>query len=375
MIVLGAGLVGTSIAYALAQRGADVAVIERDEVGAGTSGRCDGNILVQTKGEELSARLTMASIELYERWHEQLPVSFHFQRCGSLMVAETERELEMLRRQVKWLRDMDVPVRLLEPGELTEREPALAKDLAGGSECMADASVYPLEAVHAIAAGATECGATIITGCAARRILRNDRGEVRGVGTSAGVFASPVVVNALGVWAPALSDTVDVPLPIRPRRGTLVVTEAVTSVITNKITEIGYVAQRYEDDGEPEREDVTLVAEPTPNGNLLLGSSREFSDFDVSVSSDMVRAIVRRAVRFIPRLERIKIIRSFSGLRPYTPGGKPIISRIEQVPGYFVAAGHEGEGVGMAPITGELTADLVCGREPRFSLSGMGVNR
>lgn len=110
-------------------------------------------------------------------------------------------------------------------------------------------------------------------------------------------------------------------------------------------------------------------------GNTLIGSSRRFVGFDVSVSPYVAAAVLERACRFIPQLRRSGIVRSFAGLRPHTPDGKPIIGESGKVPGYFVAAGHEGEGLGLAPVTGRIIADLILDGSSPFWRSNLSVDR
>jgi len=102
----------------------------------------------------------------------------------------------------------------------------------------------------------------------------------------------------------------------------------------------------------------------------LLGSSRQFAGYDRSVSLPVVRALAERAARFLPALTRegVKVIRSYAGLRPWSPDHRPLIGPVEAVPGFYLAAGHEGAGIGLAPVTGGLIADWITGAElPLFA--------
>jgi glycine/D-amino acid oxidase-like deaminating enzyme len=106
-----------------------------------------------------------------------------------------------------------------------------------------------------------------------------------------------------------------------------------------------------------------LVAEMTASGTLLLGSSRQFAGFDRSVSLAVLRAIAARALRFLPSLANVGVIRSYAGLRPWSPDHLPLIGPVEAIPGFFLATGHEGAGIGLAPITGRLIADWIVGAD------------
>jgi glycine/D-amino acid oxidase-like deaminating enzyme len=108
---------------------------------------------------------------------------------------------------------------------------------------------------------------------------------------------------------------------------------------------------------------VALVAEATSEGNLLLGSSRQFAGFDRSVDLDVICLIAARAVRFLPALELIPVIRSYAGLRPWSPDHLPLVGPCSEVPGFYLATGHEGAGIGLAPVTGKLIAGWISGAE------------
>ncbi len=113
---------------------------------------------------------------------------------------------------------------------------------------------------------------------------------------------------------------------------------------------------------------VALVAEATGPGNLLLGSSREFVGYDRAVSGKVVAAIAARAGRFLPALARTDVIRSYAGLRPWTPDHLPLVGPVAAAPGLWLATGHEGAGIGLAPVTGQIVAAwLVSGRMPALA--------
>ena len=99
--------------------------------------------------------------------------------------------------------------------------------------------------------------------------------------------------------------------------------------------------------------------EQTRAGNLLIGSTREFAGYNRSVTPEGIRAILEHARSFVPAIEKLNIIRSFAGLRPYTPDGMPVLGKMGGVEGFIVAAGHEGDGIALAPITGFLIAELI----------------
>src|SRR5699024_5371503 len=110
---------------------------------------------------------------------------------------------------------------------------------------------------------------------------------------------------------------------------------------------------------------VALVLEPTESQNFLIGSSRQFVGYDSSIDINVVHTIARRALRFYPKMDDFKIIRAYTGFRPYTEDHLPIVSEVDEVPGFYIAAGHEGDGISLATGTGKLIEQLITGKEEK----------
>ncbi|MBC7322717.1 MAG: FAD-dependent oxidoreductase [Acetomicrobium sp.] len=113
----------------------------------------------------------------------------------------------------------------------------------------------------------------------------------------------------------------------------------------------------------------------TRKGNYLIGSTREYVGFDRDTTYEAIEAISAKAVSLFPALANVRIIRSFSGLRPACRDGKCVLGEAPQNPGFFVAAGHEGDGIALAPVTGKLLADLVCGRKAELDIAELSPAR
>ncbi|MGD9078825.1 MAG: FAD-binding oxidoreductase, partial [Desulfobacterales bacterium] len=152
-------------------------------------------------------------------------------------------------------------------------------------------------------------------------------------------------------------------------------------VARRKVMEFGYMMAKFDSEGyvrqvtpEMKKYGVALVFEPTEAKNFLVGSSRRFVGMDTSCHIDVVRAMAQRAIRFFPVIKDIKIIRSYAGLRPFTPDHLPIISETE-VPGFYVAAGHEGDGIGLSLITGKLISQMICGEAPEIPIDALKLSR
>jgi glycine/D-amino acid oxidase-like deaminating enzyme len=362
VVVIGAGIVGAACAYALCNTGLDVHLVESQTPASGTSRACDGLILLWDKTPGAELELGLDSVRMWMDLQQILEGDFGYQRCGTLMLAEDEHDLASGKEKARNLGRFDIRSQLLNPKDLQALEPNLALDLAGGILFPDDASIDPRRAVLALIAAAVENGLTLHNHTRVIALRTQQAGERRitAVVTGQGELATPNVVCAAGVWSNQIAAMANINLPIQPRKGHVLVTEKIPGMIRHALLEGGYSTTVQSGSQELQ---VALVAETTLDGNLLLGSSRQFVGFDRSVSLKVVSAIASRAARFVPALKSCLVIRSYAGLRPWTPDHKPLIGPWEQAPGLFFASGHEGAGIGLAPVTGKLVSDWITGAE------------
>lgn len=361
--VLGAGIIGAAIARELAVRGHRVVLVDRGEPGSGSSGRCDGNVLVQTKHSADMVRLTMESITGFRRWVRDLGNDMRFEQPGSLVFYTEPSQLAARDERAAALASLGVSVEVLDEAGVREREPALDGPLVGGLDCHDDASVYPPSAVAALVRDLLARRGQLLTRTTATRLTVASDGSVTGVDTDRGHLSAPVVVNAMGVWSPRFEARAAPPLPIQPRQGVLLVTEEVPGLFRRAVTESAYMDLRIARAAEL-LEPPVFVAEPTYRGNVLLGSTRRFIGEDTTVDLALALEVAARAQHFSSALARVQVIRTFAGLRPWTPDNLPIIGAVPGAPGYLLATGHEGEGIGLAPVTAQLVAKIVDGEAP-----------
>lgn len=379
--VVGAGVSGAACAYYLSRAGLKVALVDRGDLAAGCSGGCDGNIMAQDHQPGYDTNLTLQSNRLFQELLPHLDWDIEYTQKGSILVIETPEELEFMLERMKRQRECGLPVRFVDQNELYEQEPLLAPGFLGAIECASDASCMPIQVAVAMARGARNLGAEIHTHEEVKDIKLDEKGRVAGLVTSEGEIRTPRVVNCCGAWAPALGRMVGLEIPITPRRGQLVVVEQAAQVGHRKISEAHYVVAKFHPeltegtDSDMLKYGVAFVFEPTASGNMLLGSSREFAGYDTHTTYPVIRAIIRRALRFIPSLAQLHAIRTYAGLRPYTPDHLAILSGVEEVPGLYIAAGHEGDGIGLAPLTGLLMTQIIMEQEPLIDISPLRWSR
>jgi len=186
-------------------------------------------------------------------------------------------------------------------------------------------------------------------------------------------------VNAAGVWAPKIGQMLDVNIPIEPRKGHIIVASRQQHVGCRKVMEFGYLISKFggkrKVDALTEKYGVALVFEPTESQNFLIGSSREFVGFHTGINNEVIKCIANRAIRFYPKMADMMVIRSYAGLRPWTEDHLPIISRVEHIPNYFIAAGHEGDGISLAAVTGKVIEELLNEKETIIPIEPLRLSR
>ena len=354
VVVVGGGIVGAACAYYLCTAGLDVCLVERDFPASGASRSCDGLLLLCDKAPGPELALAQASLAAWAALAEELDCEY-VQR-GSIVVVENAESLEGNRRKAAALAAADVRCEELDNAGLRAVEPNLAPDLAGGFLYLDEAQVNPMRATVALLGAARRRGLQLRCGAEVTALRRAADGRVTGVVAGGAEIAAGAVVCAAGVWSEAVARTVGQALPVRPRKGHVLVTARAPGLIRRPLIEGSYAASVQ---SAAVGVQVALVAELTLSGTMLLGSSREFVGYDRAVSPAVIQAIAARAVRFIPGLAWVSVIRSYTGLRPWSPDHLPLIGPVEGLPGFYLATGHEGAGIGLAPITGQIVTDWV----------------
>jgi D-hydroxyproline dehydrogenase subunit beta len=371
VVVIGAGIVGAACCYYLARAGLKVAVIERGSVAAGTTGAGEGNILVSDKEPGPELELAQLSVRLWRRLGGELGPGAELEPKGGLVVAAGPEEHRQLGEFAAAQAAAGVEVRTVGPAGLRDLEPHLADGLAGGVLYPEDMQVQPMMAAALMLRAARDLGAELrlreeVT------VIETAAGRVAGVRTSAGSLPAGFVVNAAGTWAAELAARAGLALPVLPRRGFIVVTEPLPRTIRHKVYTADYVGGVASGSAGLE---VSTVVEATASGTVLIGASRERVGFDRTSSMRIVGTLAAQAVRLFPVLAGVRAIRFYRGFRPYCPDHLPVIGADARLPGLLHACGHEGAGVGLAPATGHLIAQIVTGQTAPVSLAPFDPGR
>ncbi|WP_408008033.1 NAD(P)/FAD-dependent oxidoreductase [Pseudalkalibacillus sp. A8] len=362
VVVIGGGIIGSSIAYYCSKSGLDITVLEKNELASGTSSKCDGNILAVDKDPGFDSQMALKSQQLVHELNKELEIPFEYRNPGSVLVCESETEMEAAQKWVQQQQDAGLDFRMLDREDLRNESDYFADDLPGGLECRTDSIVNPYMLTYSMIHRAIQFGAKIHPNTEVKNLYKNqvDRFVIE---TNNGIFTANKVVNACGVWAPFIGEMLDIDILIKPRKGQIIVASRQQPVGLRNVMEFGYLISKFggerQVDPLTDKYGVALVFEPTVSQNFLIGSSRQFNGYDTKVNHEVINHIARRAVRFYPKIADMTVIRTFAGLRPWTVDHLPIISHVEKVPGFYIAAGHEGDGISLAAITGKVIEEMI----------------
>jgi glycine oxidase len=362
VIVIGAGAIGTSIAYQLAKAGVNVMVFERGQVGGQATGASAGMIQINPDRTTPPAVSTLAleSARLFPalatELQERTGMDIGYRPAPLLHVALHEGDEPQLRAHRAWQADHGVAVAWLDGAAALDLEPTLNPATRAALYYPNDHQVMPLTFAQALARTAVDLGAALREGAGIDRLLTaGDR--VVGVAIGGETVHAGEVVIASGAWASSWSDALQTPIPVRPVRGQMVALRTTGTGLRNVVSSAeGYMLTK-------------------PDGSTDVGTTVEEVGYDARPTAAGIAGLLAMVPRLAPRLADATFSRAWAGLRPGTPDGLPLLGRVPGWQGVSLAAGHFRNGILLAPITGELIADLLARRRPRLALDAFDPGR
>lgn len=379
VIIVGAGIVGAATARSLARRGLSVLVLDRAAAASGTSAAGEGNLLLSDKGAGPELVLAQYASSLWPtvaaRLADELGPDFpsiEFERKGGLVVATTEEGAAPLEDFARGQVSAGVDARVIPLEDAFTLEPSLNRGITAAVFYPEDAQVQPVTATEALLASARFAGADVRPGVSVTGAVRGSDGRLIGVETSAGRFAADAVIVASGPWSGEVAGRLGAPLPVRPRRGMVLVTTRMPHRVFHKVYDGDYFGATQSSDAALQ---TSSVVESTAAGTVLIGSSREQIGFDDSLRVNVLAEVAAKALRLFPFLETASAMRAYGGFRPFMPDHLPLIGADHRLPGLWHATGHEGAGIGLSLATGELLADQLTGAATSIDAAPFQVSR
>ena len=350
VIIIGGGIVGSSVAYHLTEAGCrSVLVIEREtHQGKGSTGKSMGGVRAQFSTIP-SIRMSLYSIPFFSTFDEVMGHPAGYRPQGYLFVATQERHMQYLRDNYQRQVDAGLKrVQLLQPDDVMRLAPELrSDDIIGGSFCATDGFVDPHSVMTGFMQKALERGVALLRNAEVIAIQTDARG-VCGVETTQGPVSGRTVVNCAGAWAGLVAKQAGVDLPVEPLRRMLVPTEPFDKVSHQS----------------PMVVDMTTGFHYRPEGLGLLmawNDPAETPGFKTNFDPAFIEKILTRGVDRLPVLEEAEVNpkRAWAGLYEMTPDHHPVIGPAAGLPGFFLANGFSGHGVMHSPATGRIMADLI----------------
>ena len=374
IVVIGGGIIGTSVAYHLTKLGeTDVVVLEQGELSSGTTWHAAG-LVGQLRANESGTRLVQYSTELYSELEAEVGLSTGFKRCGGVTVARTEDRMTFLRRTAATAAAFDLECELLSPEQALERFPVMqVDDLVGAIWLPGDGKANPTDLTAALARGARQNGAQVFEHTRVIDVLVQDQ-RVTGVRTDAGDIEAEIVVNCAGQWAKAVGDLAGVNVPLHSAEHFYVVTDPIEGVHPDLPVlrdPDGYTYFKEEVGG-------LVVGGFEPDAKPWVAPDQIPYPFEFELLEedwDHFAPLMESAVLRIPVLGETGIRKFYNGPESFTPDNQFILGEAPEVQSFFVAAGLNSVGIAAAGGAGRSLAEWIVGGEPTMDLTSVDIRR
>jgi len=359
-IIVGGGVIGLSIARELAVKGRSVLVLDRGNPRDATSWAAAGMLAPQSEADAGNPffELCLASAKLYRRWsdslHAESGIDPEYADSGLLFVASTEDALCRLKRNAEWQQSAGLRAEILSSEDARRLEPHLTLPLTGAVLMPGECHVTPRRLLEALTGACAAKGVEIRTGVRVLDVLQ-ERGRATGVRTSSEHFTGGNIVIASGVWSPEIGGLSPV-IPVAPRKGQIL------SLASNPPAFVRMIRWEH------------AYVVPRRNGELIVGATNEDVGFDRSITPAGVGSLLERAQQLSSHLKDLPIRDIWTGLRPATPDGLPVIGKAG-VEGLVYATGHYRNGILLAPVTAASVAAFVDNKSLPLDLGAFAPTR
>ena len=374
IVIIGGGVIGTSVAYHLTRLGhTDVVLLEQGQLSCGTTWHAAG-LVGQLRASESGTRLVQYSTELYADLERETGLSAGYLQCGGVTVARTEDRMTQLRRTAANAAAYDLDCELLTPAQALDRYPVMrVDDLVGAIWLPADGRANPTDLTMALAKGARQRGARVIEHVRVLDVLTYE-GRVTGVRTDAGDIEAEIVVNCAGQWAKAVGAMAGVNVPLYSAEHFYVVTETIAGVhpdLPILRDPDGYTYFKEEVGGlviggfEPEAKPwVPPDRIPYPFEFQLL--DEDWEHFEILMENALLR---------IPALEHTGCKKLYNGPESFTPDNQFILGEAPECANFFVGAGFNSVGIASAGGAGRALAEWIVNGSPTTDLNAVDIRR
>ncbi len=362
VVIIGGGVMGVATAYELAAAGVpDVLLIERDQLGSGSTCKAAGGVRAQFS-DEVNIALGARSLETFEHFHERFDQEIDLHQVGYLFLLDSADDVAAFERNVRLQNELGVPSRMISVAEAKALSPLISTDgLLAAAYSPSDGHCTPESVVQGYAVAARRHGARLLTGCAAKGLqIVDDR--IVAVETTRGQVETHTVICAAGAWSQEVGTWAGVDLPVVPLRRQILVTDPTPWVAGDTPFTIDFATTFYFHREGP---------------GLLVGMSDpdETPGFKLSRSQDWLPGLATALERRTPSLADVGMASGWAGLYEMTPDHNALIGEAKDVSRFLYATGFSGHGFLMGPAVGEVMRDLYLGASPFVDVSGLRAER
>jgi heterotetrameric sarcosine oxidase gamma subunit len=374
VVVIGGGIIGTSVAYHLAHLGvSDVVLLERDRLTSGTTWHAAGLMATFGSTSQTSTELRIYTRDLYARLEAETGLATGLKQCGLIELAIEPGRLEEYRRVAAFNRLCGVEVHEISAREVAGLFPlARVDDVLAGFYIPADGRVNPVDVTMSLARGARRQGAQIIEGVPVTGFMRNG-GAVTGVRTPHGDIEAEYVVNCAGMWARELGALGGVTIPLQAAEHYYLLTGPIEGVdgdwpVLEDPANYGY----YREEGGGL---MLGLFEPVCAPWNVAGVPAGFSFGEITPDWDRMAPYLEHAISRVPVVEETGIKKLFCGPESFTPDLLPIVGEAPELKNYFVAAGLNSIGILTGGGIGRVVAQWIADGRPDVDVTAMNIDR
>jgi len=361
VVIVGGGVIGTSAAFHLAEAGVDVALVERAQLGSGSTSRAAGGVRTQFS-DALNVEIALHSLDAFRDFGRRPGWEIDLKQVGYLFVLSRESDVEEFERSVALQNEYGLDSRMLAPGEVHQLCPLLqGDDILAGAFSPGDGHATPEGVVQGYAFAARAHGAEIRVNCEVLDI-ETSGDEITGVVTDRGLIRTTTVICAAGAWSRSCGAMVGVDLPVTPLRRQILFTDAIHGLPAHLPMTIDFESSFYFHREGPG----LLMGMPDPH---------EKPGFSVETTEDWIPGLMEVVQRRAPPIADAGIRAGWAGLYEMTPDHNAIIGEAAGVSRFLYASGFSGHGFLQGPAVGEILRDLVLGRPTFADISPLSVER
>ena len=364
VIIIGSGVIGNAAAYYLACKGRKVIVLEgSDNIGNGGSSRNGGGVR-QSGRDPRELEMVMWGIQnLWPHLHEELDADVEYVQKGNLRLGKTAAHMQILQKLTDSAVKCGLDVRMIDAQEVRRINPYLSEEVIGASWCPTDGHANPMKTTLAYYRKARALGVRFITG---EKVVRLEKihGKLRKVITEKNVYEAEKVLVAAGYESREIIRTVGIDVPMIKQRMQCLVTEAEPKMFEQML-------------GTAEAD---FYGHQSSHGSFVFGGSSGQEGYEsdkdrLIASSISVPCICRGILKYFPGLAETKIVRAWTGWIDPCVDGIPVMSRVEEAEGLYLATGFSGHGFGIAPAAGYHLSQMICEEEPVVDMRAFRYDR